>query len=396
MKVLFLTNEVDLDAKGGGAQRSKILVEAVKDSLPKGSTFLLRQISFFEFKRLQTSEVFDLPVAHDIEFAINLRETLAKNPESLNSFTKEIHESDYVFVDNCYLAPLIEHFVTSGRGKQKVVYISHNYEKELKESTSNILKWPEGIARRYIDIAAKFESFLWSASKERVVCSLDDASNLNKENFRDFIFLPNGGYSRKAPTDSENSLLKYLGCKSFSLFVASGHPPNIDGFLQGVGTDFGFIPSNSRLVLVGSATGPIQEKIVGTKFHETYLKNGSAIIEASDQLLDNLYSFASSVILPIFQGSGTSIKSIEALLSGRKLVATKYAFRGIDVSGDLENQITFCEKQHDFKMAISKSLLAPRVSFKTSGSSLALEWSRIKSQAVSEFEKFFQTSEKIQ
>jgi hypothetical protein len=396
MKVLFLTNEVDLDAKGGGAQRSKILIEAIKDSLPTSSTLSLRQISFFEFKRLQTSEVFDLPVAHDIEFAINLRETLKINPNSLNSLTKEIEESDYVFVDNCYLAPLIEHLAISGRGDHRIIYISHNYERSLKETTSSILKWPDGSARKYLDKVAEFESLLWTVSTARVVCSLDDASNLNQEYFRDFIYVPNGGHSRKPPTDSENSILTYLGCESYSLFVASGHPPNIDGFLNGIGPDFGFVPLSSRIVLVGSATGPIQEKIVGTKFHETFLKNGSAIIEASDQLLDNLYAYASNVVLPIFKGSGTSIKSIEALLTGKKLIATEYAFRGIDVSQSSENQITFCETQYDFKAAISKSLLGPRVSFETSGCSLELEWSKIRAQATNDFKKIFGISEKNQ
>jgi hypothetical protein len=390
MKIIFLTNETDLDAKGGGAQRSKMLVKAIEDSVPIGSTFEVLPISFYAFKRIPEAQIFELPVSQDIEFAINLMEILEREPGRLEELTQTLMDADYIFVDNCYLAPLIEFIRKQNQKTPHVIYISHNYEKNLKATTAKLLKWPPGKAEFYLKEVSKFEKFLWDHAGFRIVCAISDAMELNKENMKSFIHIPNGGYIREAPKISKEKVLDFLGCKSYSLFVASGHPPNIDGFLQGIGIDFGFIPQDSRLVLVGSSVGPIEARISGTKYHETFLKKGSSIPDASDELLDNLYAYANSIVLPVFSGSGTSIKSVEALLSNQQLIASRFAFRGIDLDATLESRIDFCSSQDDFKGAISRSLVAPLQLSEPRIDILKLEWSQIQLEATLEMKKIYQ------
>lgn len=390
LRIIFLTNEVDLDAKGGGAQRSKMLVKAIEDSIPAGSKFEILQISFYAYERLPESQIFDLPLAQDIEFAINLRKILEIEPERLKDTIKTLLEADYIFVDNCYLAPLIEFIRKEKQKTPEIIYLSHNYEKNLKATTAKLLKWPPEKAEFYLKEVSEFENFLWSNAGIRIVCAKSDAIELNKENMKSFIYIPNGGYIRETPRLSKEKILDFLGCKSFSLFVASGHPPNIGGFLQGIGIDFGFIPQGSRLVLVGSSVGPIEAKILGTKFHETFLKKCLAIPDASDELLDNLYAYANSIVLPIFGGSGTSIKSVEALLSNQQLISSRFAFRGIDLDATLESRIDFCSSQDDFRGAISRSLLAPLQLSEPRIDILQLEWSQIQFEATLEMKKIYQ------
>lgn len=390
LRVIFLTNEIDLDAKGGGSQRSKMLVTAIKDSLPINSKFEILQISFYEFERFPEAPILDLPVAQDIEFAINLRNILQKEPGRLRDLIQSLVNADYIFVDNCYLAPIIEFVAELNKKAPRIIYVSHNHEQELKATTAKQLKWPARKAELYIQVVSECENFLWRNSETRIVCSTNDAMQLNNENMKDFIHIPNGGYIRSEPKLSKEKILEFLGCQSYSLFVASGHPPNIDGFLQGIGIDFGFIPRESRLVLVGSSVGPIETEISGTKFHETFLNKGSVIPEASNDFLDNLYAYASSIVLPIFSGSGTSIKSVEALLSNRHLIATRFAFRGINLSTTRESQIDFCSSQNEFKSAISRSLNDPFEISEPTIDILKLEWSQVQVAATSEIKKIFQ------
>jgi hypothetical protein len=390
LRFLFLTNEIDLDAKNGGAQRSKMLVGAIQDSIPNRSKFEVIPISFYAYEKNKEALIFNLPVSHDIEFAINLRKILEREPEKLKKTIQLLLEADYVFVDNCYLSPLIEFVLKQKEKIPQVIYISHNYERELKESTAKHLKWPPNKAELYIEEVSKLENFLWNHSATRIVCAINDAIKLNKETMKDFVHIPNGGHIRKAPKLSKEKVLDLLGCNSYSLFVASGHPPNVDGFFQGIGIDFGFIPRNSKLVLVGSSGGQIEAMISKTKFYKTFLKKAVLLPEAGDELLDNLYAHAQSIILPIFSGGGTSIKSAEAVLSNQQLIATKFAFRGIDFDSTFDFRIDFCESQKEFKEAITRSLTS---SVKLSGNSvdiLELEWSKIQFEATLKIKKILQ------
>jgi hypothetical protein len=390
VKIVFLTNEVDLDAKGGGTQRSKMLIKSIEDSRPPDSNFSVLAVPFFEFQRMPESQVYDLPVSQDIEFGINLEVILQKHPKKLKSMIELLLKADFIFVDNCYFAPIIEHITNKSSSIPKIIYISHNYEARLKVTTSQLLAWPRDKASLYLKKVEEFENYLWRTSMYRIVCAIDDAVQLNKVCEKNFIHVANGGFKRNKPNLTEREVLDFLGCESYSLFVASGHPPNIDGFIEGIGPDFGFMPKNTRIVLVGSSVGPIEEKIKTTIFYETYLKKGSAIPNASDEMLDNLYAYARTVVLPIFRGSGTSIKSVEALLSDKHLIATHFALRGIDIEHLPEDRVDFCSTQIEFKKALQKRIRTAKSFSGVMDGIPSLEWTSIQNQAASEIKKLFQ------
>jgi hypothetical protein len=390
MKIVFLTNETDFNAKNGGAQRSKMLVNAIKKAIDMGTNLEIISVSFYAYERMPDAQIYDLPISQDIEFAINLRKILEREPQRLTALIQRIRNADYLFVDNCYLSPLIEFICQQKLKSPYVVYLSHNYEKNVKSTTAELLGWPSRNAQFYIQEVSNSENFLWKHSNARVVCAVDDAIQLNGESIRKFSHIPNGGYRRQQPTLSKKELLDFLGCKTYSLFVASGHPPNVAGFLQGIGADSGFIPFDSRLVVVGSCVGPIETTISKTKFWETGRNKLSMIPEASDKLLDNLYAYANSIVLPIFNGSGSSIKSIEALLTNRQLIAAKFALRGIESDAIRESRIDFCASQNEFRRAIHRSLISP-LQFSEPGNDVSrLEWNQIQLEASLEIKSIIQ------
>ena len=389
MNILFLTNEVDLNANAGGSQRSNVLVKAIKEALPPNSKLVVEQIPFSAYQSETSENIKAVSGAKDIEFSIRLTMLLEKTPALLLELFNKIDNSDFVIFDNCYCGPLLKYIKSNIKSQPKVMYLSHNYEKSLKAQISKILDWPEQASKRNLDFISEIENYLWRESDFTVVCSNLDANKLNETYNRDFFLIPNGGFKRNPPKFNLKEMYKFLNCNAFCLFVASGHPPNIDGFMEGIGRDFAFLPSGSKIIIIGSSVYEIESSIRNSKYHETYVNKCFAIPSAKNELLDNLYAHANCVIVPIFSGSGTSIKTIEALLSGKKIIATPFAFRGLD---NIENDgfdIDFCTDSNTFKHSIVNNLKNPAVSSRNSEIVSEYEWSSIKSKATEIFKNIF-------
>jgi hypothetical protein len=64
------------------------------------------------------------------------------------------------------------------------------------------------------------------------------------------------------------------------------------------------------------------------------------------------------MILPIASGGGSNLKTAEALLSGKPIVATSYAFRAYEHFMDLPT-VTIADTPSDFRNALSNALAAP-------------------------------------
>jgi glycosyltransferase involved in cell wall biosynthesis len=186
---------------------------------------------------------------------------------------------------------------------------------------------------------------------------------------------------------SESELLNYLGTDGFALFVSSGHPPNVEGFIKGIGLDSGFIPPNFKIVVAGSSSSYILDRIRETQYWDTSLNRMSFLEETTEVMLDNLYAYAKAIIVPIFLGSGSSIKAREALLSMKPVITTAFGLRGEDIKNDYRGRIVICESQVEFKKALvealtSESLPSPLEEFPES-----LEWKNVKNKATEYFRR---------
>ena len=93
--------------------------------------------------------------------------------------------------------------------------------------------------------------------------------------------------------------------------------------------------------------------------------------------------------MPIFSGSGTSIKSIEGLISGRQIIATPFAFRGLDGIEEHLPQIDFCSDKTDFKLSILNRLQTSNNNYVSPEKNFDLEWAIIKQKATQILESIF-------
>jgi len=388
MKILFLTNDQRASNVGGGSQRTKMLIKAIELALPADSTLNTLRIPFDDFAEENDVDRHIVSLGNDIEFALRLQLAAKRKSEKAKKLLLKIEQSDVVIVDNCYLYPIIKS-LPSKSIRTKIIYLSQNYETDLKLEVSRLVKWPERIRKRYTDFVKELESYAWKRSDFRIVCAQSDGEMLNANSSAKFQVIPNGGFLRNPPTWSKEQTLSFLGCTDFVLYVASGHPPNVYGFLDGLSPDLGFMPSGSRLVIAGSSGVAITEIISKSKYWETFLNKGSVLTLPTDRELDNLYSYTSAVLMPIFSGSGTSIKAIEGVMSRKQIIATDFALRGIHITDFEKTTIIFAHSSTEFKQAIIRVLSTDKVEENLRVERYDLSWDSITTQAASLFTKIF-------
>jgi hypothetical protein len=133
------------------------------------------------------------------------------------------------------------------------------------------------------------------------------------------------------------------------------------GFEAMVGLDTRFVSKGAAIVLAGG---------ISDYFTTTYPqkdKNAKQLWahcipvgQLSEDRLSGLLHSSDVILLPITQGGGSNLKTAEAVLSSKKVVATPYAFRGYEQYRKLPN-ITIAGDHDAFQEAIVQSLRSPYV-----------------------------------
>jgi glycosyltransferase involved in cell wall biosynthesis len=139
------------------------------------------------------------------------------------------------------------------------------------------------------------------------------------------------------------------------LFVGQGHPPNlaaIQWFLEKVWPLIS--DRHYNLKIVGLIARLVQSE--SPRLYDSF--RAFFVGEVAD--LVPFYRATRCVIAPMVSGSGTSIKTIEALALGKPFVGTSKAFRGMPMERLKEAGIQAHDDPHSFAEAISKALSAER------------------------------------
>ncbi|MDJ0843117.1 glycosyltransferase [Crocosphaera sp.] len=132
--------------------------------------------------------------------------------------------------------------------------------------------------------------------------------------------------------------------KPFCLFVGSKHEPNIEAvkMIQEIGvkvaTDYPDLAC--QFVVVGSCWQPEENN------------NFIALGKVTDQELSMLYNNAALIVSPILSGTGTSLKTVEAMAYAKVVIGTSIAFRGYPVESGEEGII--CDRLDDYPHLIAE------------------------------------------
>lgn len=236
------------------------------------------------------------------------------------------------------------------------IYSSHNVEWQMKQNIA--LGEASDPKKVQVDVQAlkDLEQELLERAARVIVVSQADKESFGEMLSRGYVVAPNGinpPSQGHADTDRWIKLRKKLELETVIAFIASAHPPNYTGFrtlLDGVG----FLPFNSRIVVAGSLGEMIKQKIKGTKdIQEAVIKNRVYLAgRVSEDSLQGLLKDCDVILLPITEGGGSNLKTAEAIIADKPIVATTHAFRSYEKFIDELPNIYIADTPEAFQQSI--------------------------------------------
>jgi glycosyltransferase involved in cell wall biosynthesis len=196
----------------------------------------------------------------------------------------------------------------------------------------------------YLPPRATFEAML--ATELRCLSRADLLIHLNSEEAAAFrSLLPGNRHTLLYP--AVEPMPTGPGAGDF-VIVASGNIPNIlslEWFLREVAPRAGDL----RLAIYGNVDAAIRSR--EPALHRRFLR----YFRGRTDDIAAAYAQAACVLLPTVEGHGLSIKTIEALSSGAPLLATRLAFRGIDIDPTTLANVSIADGAEAFAAEIRKA-----------------------------------------
>jgi len=228
--------------------------------------------------------------------------------------------------------------------KPKIVYGSQNIEYKLKKEVLENTKLNEHDRESIISRTKNAEKEICRDSDLTIAVTEDDATILKDFGAKKVIVAPNGIDSFKVSVAEDS--------KGNILFVGSGHPPNAVGFLEMLGSDLSYLPPQSELNIAGGVSEILKKSIRS----ENVVFHGAV----SEEELTSLLNRSEILLLPITTGGGSNLKTAEAILADKKIVATSFAFRSFEKYLSLSN-IYIADTPKDFQHAIITAIADKKI-----------------------------------
>ncbi len=190
-----------------------------------------------------------------------------------------------------------------------IVYRSHSVEYEIRKANSNIL---------ISQLTKIFENYVVNYSNVSTSVSLKEKFKFEKLYRKQTYLFPNSLNIKKLKNLKELKVKRTLP-KKFIMFNGSyNYKPNkvaIDYIIKNLIPEL--IKQNIFLVLTGNHK---------TNFHSKYVINLSFVTTGE---LKYLHRKSICVLVPIFEGYGTRIKILEAMIWNNRIISTKKGIEGI-------------------------------------------------------------------
>lgn len=237
---------------------------------------------------------------------------------------------DFIQVEHPWLFRFAKRLASEVYDGVPIVYSSHNVEFLLKRQILENYRTDDEAE----SVVSEIEAMEREAVRDSVAVvsvSASDAAWMHENEPDCQVFIAANGVSER-PLAADHSVLveRFLGGRrQYALYCASGHPPNVEGFFAIFDDGFGSLKPDECLIIAGAAGEAIasNERV----FKSAKLAERTTIAGVVEEsTLAALIYHAHCIILPLTQGGGTNLKTAEALLSGKHVVATPIAMRGFE------------------------------------------------------------------
>lgn len=258
-------------------------------------------------------------------------EAVAAAPESFSAFAQVVREfrPDLLQFEEIALWPVVRRL---RREKYldgvTIVHSSYNFETIAwgHRSVAAGDVTPEtirDIAQIEQEIASKVDLILTvSEGDAQEFVKLNDAAKV--------CVAPNGVNSDQSASANIGSVSSYLPASvPYALFVSSAHPPNARGIVD-FAADASGHPLRHGEIMVCGKVGALMKAAPQFGRATKILGRCRFLGWVDDTALSALYGNARVVILPKMYSGGSNLKTAEAIISGRPIVATRLAFEGFE------------------------------------------------------------------
>jgi glycosyltransferase involved in cell wall biosynthesis len=236
--------------------------------------------------------------------------------------------ADAILLEHPWSWPIVARLPEVASGRLPVVYSSQNVEAHLKRQIAR--DTDVAVPPALFAAIDALETDLVTRSAAVAACTEADGAVFAEWGARAVVVVPNGGVRRR-----RDHLCMVLPAplepgQRYALVVGSNHPPNVSGFMELVAPALAALRPGHRIVVAGRMGQGVLAEIDRTGL--AGLAPGRLVVlgEVDGITLDAAIANAHAVLLPILYGGGSNVKTAEALLSGRAVVASPTAMRGYD------------------------------------------------------------------
>jgi hypothetical protein len=352
----------------GGQKRTKALVEHYQTLFEH-----VRFVGVFHRGHYPQFGVEDMPVAQpDIIKKLTTDQHHASELITGEAINNDVHvrspmaklltefRPDVIHIEQPYpfigLAPLLNEL----NMHPQLIYGSQNIEHRMKKAIYKNIGMSGASAKK---LAKKIEDLESTFSKQAdlvIAVSPADAQVHKQMGARRVIIAPNGiakSVAKEQEIQYWQEFKKEKKINQVVAFIGSGHPPNWQGYIQMMGADSSFLPKDVNVLMAGGVSEYFRATYKGNNFAKFWSK-AVPLGFLTEEKLVGLLEVSDVILLPIVSGGGSNLKSAEAILSGKKIVATSYAFRGFDRYRNLEN-IYISDNPDEFRQLIVNALRLP-------------------------------------
>jgi hypothetical protein len=368
-RILILSTYPIKNPKHGGQKRLHAIFDIYKENFTEvrhSAVFYQGFYSDFDsddiaLGREGESHVVQSPLTGDIIGG----EAIYKDPKVKKRMAKLLTDfrPDIIHVEQAYaylgLRPLLEEL----KMKPKLVFGSQNIEAPMKREILENAGVEESAIARAVSVISKVEKDLAQASDLVVACTNEDLAFYKSMNAKRLVLALNGINDVETNEQAKNHWQKEfqkIGVEKTAIFIGSGHPPNWTGFLTMIGKGLGFIPFNARIVPAGSICDYFDREILPDALNiedATFWLRAYSAGRLSEPNLGALIEQADVILLPITEGGGSNLKTAEAILANKKVVATHHALRSYEWFADFPN-LWLADNKEDFTRSITEALSA--------------------------------------
>lgn len=253
---------------------------------------------------------------------------------------------DLIQIEHPWLIHLANQIRRSPKASHaKLIYSAHNIESQLHADI-----WGKSRASvNLIDEIRETEIYALQCADISWGVSESDARWMRLHAAKHVLHVPNGCREITINPHKESASER----APYVLFVGGNFKPNIDGFMEWIGTQADLLSEKTTIMVAGDVGRVLSQQ---PTLQKSFLEK--KIIDAgkpSIAELDDLIADSAAIILPITKGAGSNLKTAEALCSQRPIIATDFSFRGYERWKN-STEIHFAKSPQQFCELINETL----------------------------------------